>query len=139
MTEASLFATPQDMSVFLSDEESSSIKSAPTRSVNGKQKSADGKKKVVSNAKSKSSSSSRSAAKMEDLSSLENKLSEQIESKISSLDGKFEQLIGLLNFTNGADTDRPGNVQNGQVDTSTKVRVDHRKHRETSLQVGMNL
>ena len=119
MTEASLFATPQDMAVFLSDEESSSIKSAPTRSVTGKQKSADGKKKVVSNSKSKSSSSSRSAAKMEDLSNLENKLSEQIESKFSSLDGKFEQLIGLLNFTNGADTGRPSNVQNGQVDNST--------------------
>ena len=50
------------MAVFLSDEESSSIKSVPTRSVTGKQKSADGKKKVVSNSKSKSSSSSRSAA-----------------------------------------------------------------------------
>lgn len=120
MTEASLFATPQDMAVFLSDEESSSIKSAPTRSVTSKQKSADGKKKVVSNSTSKSSTSSRSAAKMEDLSNLENKLSEQIESKFSSLDGKFEQLIGLLNFTNGADTGRPGNtIQNGQVDNST--------------------
>ena len=53
MTEASLFAMPQDMVVFLSDEGSSSTKSAPTRSVTGKQKSADGKKKVVSNSKSK--------------------------------------------------------------------------------------
>ena len=56
---------------------------------------------------------------MEDLFNPENKLSEQIESKFSSLDGKFEQLIGLLNFTNGTDTGRPGNVQNGQVDNST--------------------
>ena len=32
---------------------------------------------------------------------------------------KFEQLIALLNFTNGADTGRPGNVQNDQVDNST--------------------
>ena len=56
MTEASLFATPQDIAIFLSDEESSSIKSAPTCSVTCKQKSADGKRKAVSNSKSRSSS-----------------------------------------------------------------------------------
>ena len=51
------------------------------------QKSADGKRKAVSNLKSRSSSSSRSAAKMENLSSLENKLSDQLETKFTSLDG----------------------------------------------------
>lgn len=116
MAEASLHASSQDM-VFLSDEEISSIKSAPTRSVTGKQKSAEsdgGKKKAVTT--KVKSSSSRSSAKLEDLSNLENKLSEQIESKFSSLDGKFEQILGLLNFTNGADTGRPSIIQ---VDNST--------------------
>ena len=35
------------------------------------------------------------------------------------MDGKFGRLIGLLYFANGADTGRPGNGQNGQVDNST--------------------
>lgn len=73
-------------------------------------------KKKVANVKSKSGTKPKASAKMEDLTLLENKITTEINAKFSSLDGRIEQLIGLL--------DKSGSVQqrpsvNFEVDDST--------------------
>lgn len=100
MTEASLHLSEGRESISLchSDEENSSIRSLPvshvTNSTSGKGKSKQ--KETKTKAKSSTSTTARTSAKLDDLSRLEDKLSEKIENRFSSLDGKFEKLFGLL-------------------------------------------
>lgn len=75
-------------------------------------------KKKVANAKSKSGTKPKTSAKMEDLTLLENKITTQINAKFSSLDGRIEQLISLLDKSNsGSVQQRPS--ANFGVDDST--------------------
>ena len=99
MTEASLhlFEGRESLSLGHSDEDNSSIRSLPVSHVTNTTSSKGKlKKDVKSKGKTSTSTSSRTSAKLDDLSRLEDKLSEKIEDRFSSLDGKFEKLFGML-------------------------------------------
>ena len=104
MTQASLHSQ-ESQALYLSDEEVSSIKSQSVPRVTASKKMAD------KSTEGKTKSKPRSMAKLDDLTALENKLSGQIESRFSSLDGRLERLIGLLD-TSGCVQRRPIIVDN---------------------------
>ena len=104
MTQASLHSQ-ESQALYLSDEDVSSIKSQSMPRVTASKKMAD------KSTEGKTKSKPRSMAKLDDLTALENKLSGQIESKFSSLDGRLERLIGLLD-TSGCVQRRPIIVDN---------------------------
>ena len=75
-------------------------------------------KKKVAASKHKSGSKSKVSAKMGDLTLLENKITSEINTKFSSLEGRMEHLIGFLDKSNSGTIQRRPNV-NFLVDDNT--------------------
>lgn len=105
MTQASLHSQ-ESQALNLSDDDVSSIRSHSVPRVTASKKMAD------KSTEGKTKSKPRSMAKLDDLTALEKKLSGQIESKFSSLDGRLERLIGLLDTSSGCVKRRPIIVDN---------------------------